>query len=242
MNGSRASVTAGVLLLISLSSCAPRITKPLDPGPSQQVEQATPPSPNDACANIPADQIQQAGTDVDFIWEPKDAFYGFKKYPVVARVHIDSIDNGRSFSPISDRYVFPQTIGKMSVREVYKGDLEPDTQVNYSRVGGTVTYDDYWNSLNQAQREKILQLNRGQKPTDAKYIQAKITDDIDVEVGKEYVAFLQPQTAKDGSLKEYSITGYQYGLREVRGTGDEATVLNNETQTWESLGSYVKLP
>ncbi|MFJ5956956.1 hypothetical protein ACIQC5_13480 [Paenarthrobacter sp. NPDC092416] len=239
MNKSRAHVmAAAVLLLISLPSCAPGSVKPL----GSESSQAAPTSSNDAYANIPANQIQQAGMDVDFMWEPEDPFYGFNEYPVVARVYIESIDSGRSFSPISNQYVFPQTVGRMSIKEVYKGDLKPDVQVNYSRVGGTVTYDDYWNSLNQAQQEKILQLNRGQKPTDAKYIQAKITDDIDIEAGKEYVAFLQLETSKDGSLKEYSINGYQYGLREVRSTGAEATVLNNATQAWESLGSFVKLP
>lgn len=235
-------MTVAVLLLIGLSSCASGTAEPLDPGSSQQTEPAVRTTSNDAYANIPANQIQQAGTDVDFMWEPKDPLYGFNKYPNVARVYIESIDSGRSFSPIFNQYVFPQTVGKMSIREVYKGDLEPDAKVNYSRVGGTVSYDDYWNSLNQAQQEKILQLNQGQKPTNEKYVHAKITGDIDIEVGKEYVAFFELQTANGGSLKEYSIVGFQYGLREVKGTGAEATVLNNETHTWESIGSIVRIP
>ncbi|SDW74817.1 hypothetical protein SAMN04487912_104305 [Arthrobacter sp. cf158] len=235
-------VIAAVLLLGSSSACASGTTEPSTSGSSPQSEQTSSPRSNDAYANIPADQIHLAGTDVDFLWEPKDPFYGFNKYPTVARVYIESIDGGRSFSPISNQYVFPQTIGKMTIREVYKGDVQPGVQVSYSRVGGTVTYDEYWNSLNKAQQEKILRLNGGTKPTDAKFIKAKITDDVDVETGKEYIALLLPQSDQNGLLTEYSVQGYEFGLREVKGDGAEATVLNNKTKEWERLNNFVKLP
>lgn len=74
---------------------------------------------------------------------------------------------------------------KLTVREVYKGDLKPGDRVNYSRVGGTVIFDEYWSSLNQQQRDKILHLNNGQRPTAKKYIQKKVLDDVDIEAGKE---------------------------------------------------------
>ncbi|MDQ4503165.1 hypothetical protein [Sinomonas sp. ASV322] len=196
----------------------------------------------DAYASIPSDQIQHMEADADVLWNAGDPYYGYNKYPIVVRAHIDSIDGGRTFSPISGQYVFPQTIGKMTIREVYKGALKPGDLLDYSRAGGTVTYDEYWNSLNQAQRDKILGLNSGQKPTDKKYVQERFTDDIDIEVGKDYIVFLLPQTSKDGTLHEYSISGYQYGLREAKGSGAETTVLNNETKIWESLSSLVKLP
>ncbi len=235
-------VIAAVLLLGGLSACASGTTDAGGSGPNQSAKQTALQGSNNAYAKIPADQIETVGTDLDFIWEPKDPFYGFNKSPIVARVHIESIDGGRSFSPVANQYVFPQTVGKMTVREVYKGDIETGTQLNYSRVGGTVTYDEYWNSLNKAQQEKILRLNGGSKPTDAKFIKATITDDVDIETDKEYIVLLIPQTVQEGALKEYSITGYQHGLREVKGVGTEATVLNNDTKTWERLDSFVKLP
>ncbi|WP_026539944.1 hypothetical protein [Paenarthrobacter nicotinovorans] len=234
-------VISAVLLLGSLSACSADTATSAVAG-SSKPSQSVPQSSNNAYANIPADQIQMAGTDVDFIWEPKDPLYGFNKYPIVARVHVESIDGGRTFSPIANQYVFPQTVGKMTIREVYKGELKPGVQVNYSRVGGTVAYDEYWKSLNEAQQKKILRLNGGTKPTDAKFIKAKITDDVDVEPGKEYVALLLPQTGKDGALSEYSVQGYQYGLREVKGTGAETTILNNETHEWERFDSFPRLP
>lgn len=105
-----------------------------------------------------------------------------------------------------------------------------------------MTYDDYWNSLNKNSRRRFCETNRGQKPTDSKYVQAKITDDIDIEVGKEYVALLLPQASKDNSHSEYAITGYQFGLREIRGTGSDSTILNNETHAWEGLSTMVEVP
>ncbi len=186
-------VIAAVLLLGGLSACASGTTDAGGSGPNQSAKQTALQDSNNAYANIPADQIETAGTDLDYIWEPKDPFYGFNKFPIVARVHIETIDGGRTFSPpVANQYVFPQTVGKMTVRGVYKGDIETGTQVNYSRVGGTVTYDEYWNSLNKAQQEKILRLNGGSKPTDAKFIKATITDDVDIETDKEYIALLIP--------------------------------------------------
>lgn len=232
----------GATILVGVASCVPGPDSQPDSGASQQVSKSAVNSSTNAYARIPRQQIQQAGTDVDLLWDPKDPLYGFNKYPVVARVYIVSIEGGRTSSPMSEQPVFPQTFGKMTVREVYKGELDPGVQLVYSRVGGTVTYDEYWNSLNKEQQDKILQLNRGQKPTDSKFIQAKITDDIEVEVGKEYVALLLPQVSKDGRKSEYAIAGYQYGLREIRGSGPESTILNNETGAWESLSTMVKTP
>ncbi|MDQ4503167.1 hypothetical protein [Sinomonas sp. ASV322] len=236
-----AMVTA-LLLLVGLSSCASDTTRSADHESSQWVGQAAGSSSHDAYAGIPNGEIENAGGDVDFLWDAKDPYYGYKKYPIVARAHIDSIDGGRTYSPISNQYVFPQTVGRMTIREVYKGSINSGDQLNYSRLGGIVTFDDYWSSLNQSQRDKMLNRNGGQKPTAKKYVHEKFIDDIDIEVGKEYVVFLIPQSAKDGTLSEYSISGFQYGLREAKGTGAVTTVLNNENKTWESLGSFVKLP
>ncbi|MFJ4171208.1 hypothetical protein ACIPY3_17025 [Paenarthrobacter sp. NPDC089714] len=229
-------------ILAGVPSCAPNPDSEQRSGSGQQASESLVHSSADAYAGIPRQQIQHAGTDVDFLWDPKDPLYGFNKYPLVARVQIESIEGGRTSSPMSEQPVFPQTFGKMTIREVYKGELNPGAQLVYSRVGGTVTYDEYWNSLNKEQQDKILQLNGGQKPTDSKYVQAKITDDIDVEVGKEYVALMLPQVSKDGSHSEYAITGYQYGLREVQGSGPESMILNNETGAWESISTMVKAP
>jgi hypothetical protein len=68
----------------------------------------------------------------------------------------------------------------------------------------------------------------------------KSRDDVDLEVNKDYLVFLIPQVSKDGKQHEYLIGGAQFGLREVKGSGDAVTVLNNDTKQWENIGSVVK--
>ncbi|OFI36772.1 hypothetical protein BIU82_11905 [Arthrobacter sp. SW1] len=200
--------------------------------------------PYDAYARIPESDIERlpGGVHDDILWDARNPYYGYDTLPVVARVHIDSIDGGRTFSPISGQYVFPETVGKMTVLEAYKGGLRPGTQANYSRLGGIVAFDEYWKSLNPQQQDKMLHMNGGKMPAHSKYVQEKFMDDIDIEAGKEYLVFLQPQSSKDGTHREYVITGLQFGLREVKGSGDGTLVLNNVTEEWESLGRVVRLP
>lgn len=226
-----------------LAECNPDpVAVPASPNP-------TAPS-NDAYARIPADEIQFSESEADFdgnahddfLWDAHDPYYGFNRVPVVARVYIDTIDGGRIFSPIFDQYVYPQTVGKMTVLEVYKGDLKAGSQVNYARPGGIVTFDEYWDSLSQQQREKHLHFNNGQKPTGPKYMQKKLMDDIDIEAGNDYVVLLWRQSSKDGTFHEYFIDGFKFGLREAKGLGPETIALNNETGEWEPLGSLLKLP
>jgi hypothetical protein len=193
----------------------------------------------DAYANIPRDQIQHIETASDFFWDPRDPYYGFNSVPVVARVHIDSIDGGRTYSPIFDQYTFPQTIGKMTIQTVYKGDLKPGAQLTYNKGGGIVSFDEYWKSLNPQQQDKFTQLNGGQKPTGIQYVKKMYSEDAEITVGKDYIALLLPQQYQDGMAEEYSIQGFHYGFREVQGSGTETTVLNNDTKTWESLESIV---
>jgi hypothetical protein len=188
---------------------------------------------SDAYADISSSDIQRIGSEVDFIWRPET-------YPIVALVHIDSIDGGRTYSPVFEQYVAPHTYGKMTVREAYRGDVKSGQELSYSRLGGIVTYEDYWKSLNKQQQDKILHLNDGKQPAHKKYVKDSSTDDIDIEVGKDYVAFLTPQSSKDGKVQEYVIGGYQLGLREAKGSGADVEALNNDTKRWESIDSVVK--
>lgn len=194
-----------------------------------------------AYAKIPKDQILFIGSDGDSAWNVNDPYFGYNKLPVVALVRIDTIDGGRNYSPVFGQYVYPQTVGKMTVLDVYKGDVVSGQTLNYSRLGGIVSYDDYWSGLNPEQRDKITYLNNGKKPSDKKYVQKKFSEDIDIEVGKKYLVFLLPQDYKDGSGKEYFIDGAQHGLREAKGNGKDITVFNNDTKQWDNINKIVKL-
>jgi hypothetical protein len=128
------------------------------------------------------------------------------------------------------------------VTESYKGTVKPGTQLTYIKMGGTVTFDDWWKSLNPQQQEKWTARNGGTKPASTGYIKKTVEDDVELTVDKEYVALLMPHTSADGSMVEYSFEGFKLGLREVKGTGASATLLNNDTKQWESISTLVKLP
>lgn len=227
-------MAAAVLAIGGISTYAFVSSQPTDSKTAQVATSQTVDSKvNDAYASISPDDIQRAAGDADIQWDPKS-------YQAVALVHIDSIEGGRTYSPTVEQYVLPQTYGKMTVREVYRGDIKAGEQLTYSRLGGTVTYDEYWKSLNKQQQDKILHLNKGKKPSDKKYIEVKTRDDVDVEVNKDYLVYLIPQTSKDGKQHEYLIGGAQFGLREAKGIGDAVTVLNNDTKEWEGVNSVVK--
>ncbi|MDQ0732428.1 hypothetical protein [Arthrobacter sp. B1I2] len=236
---------SGVAVALAVSGAAIALQQPATDKSSVACCAAAEP-PNNAAANshdayatIPSDEIQQTETASDFIWDLKDPYYGFNTVPVVARVHIDSIDGGRTYSPIFDQYTFPQTIGKMTIQTVYKGDVKPGAQLTYNKGGGIVSFDEYWKSLNPQQQDKFTNLNGGQKPTGIEYVKKMYSEDAEIKVGKDYIALLLPQQYRDGTAEEYSIQGFQYGFREVRGSGTGTTVLNNVTKEWEGLGSIV---
>lgn len=234
-------VAAVALLITGTLSYVLNVPKSTDEQ-SEQTASKTDSSTNDAYASIPTGDIQFIGSEVDVVWDLNDPYYFYNEVPVVALVHIDSIDGGRNYSPIFEQYVSPQTIGKMTVLEVYKGDVKSGQNLKYSRLGGIVTAEDYMKGLSKAESDKINHLNNGKKAEG--YIKTKVFDDIDIAVDKEYVVFLRPQSSKDGKVKEYFMEGMQYGLREAKGYVDgsdaKMSVLNNETGTWESPGSLLK--
>lgn len=186
----------------------------------------------DAYAGINSDDIENLG----LLWE-----VGFdqEQIPIAALVHVDSIDGGRNYSPIFERYIVSETYGKMTILEVYKGDVQTGQELQYSRTGGIITRQEYLNALNAPGSEETYL--HGRRPAEKKYIKEYIVDDIDVEVGKNYLAFMIPESSKDGKYHEYRITGVNFGFREVRGSGGEATIFNRVTGKWESLSSVVKL-
>ena len=186
-----------------------------------------------AYASIATSDIQNVGSEVDFVWNPDE-------YPIVALVYVNSIDGGRTYSPVFEQYVAPHTYGKMTVRETYRGGVKAGQELSYSRLGGTVSYEDYWKSLNKQQQDKILYLNGGKQPAHKAYVKDKSVDDIDLETGKEYVVFLTPQSSKNGAVQEYVIGGYELGLREAKRSDTELTVLNNKTKHWDKIDDVVK--
>jgi len=199
---------------------------------------------HNAYASIAPEDIQEMISNGDFDWDLNDPHFFYKKYPIVALVCIDSIDGGRSYSPIFEEYIYAHTYGSMSVKEVYKGGLKTGQTLRYSRLGGIITYEDYYKSMNKEQQEKHDYYMKGQKP-ERQYIGMKFENDIDIEVGKTYIVFMEKITSKDGKYEEYVIGGLQHGLREVGGYNNNSdsavTILNNETGKREELSKVVPI-
>lgn len=233
---------ATVALLVGIAVyvyIAPKTTKDKTSQTTVQNENERLGGKDDAYAAIQDSDIQHVKSEGDVSWDLKDPYYFFKTSSIAALVRVDSIDGGRNFNPVSDQYVYPETIGKMTVLEVYKGDIKAEQQLTYVRMGATLAYDEYLKGLSKAEVSKINYLNKNKEHK--KYIKIQFADDIDIEVGKSYVVFLDPRVHKTEGQVEYVMNGMQYGLRELKGSGHEATALNNETKEWESISSFVRL-
>lgn len=93
-------------------------------------------------------------TEIDTDISNPNIMYEMCEY--LALVRIDSIDGGSNVSLNTGDYVYPYTYGKMTVLQVYKGEIEFGLQLDYIRMGGIVSFEEYLNGLLPNQREKIL--------------------------------------------------------------------------------------
>ena len=143
---------------------------------------------------------------------------------------------------ITGEYVYPYTYGTIFIDKVYKGDIEEESTLNYIRSGGIISYQDWYDSLSQAKKDKHDYLSKGVNP---KYVKSMFNDDIDIEPGKTYLMYMEDANSR--SNNEYMIAAWQAGLREVSGlesmTSDgysSLKVLNNYTDKYESLDDVLK--
>lgn len=220
------------------------LTQSADGGANQQInttQKPDEPELYDTYAHIDPDDIEYGGGILELAWNGADPMYGYNHTDATAVVRVITIDGGSGFNPVSETYGIGATYGKMQVKRVFKGELKPNITVNYSRIGGIVPWDDYWKSKNDEQRENLLLVNGGQMPPHKSFHKYAIMDDIDIEVGKTYLVNLALHYVKADNSPLYGIVGLQYGLREVRGSGNSAEILNNGTGKWEPLASSVPL-
>lgn len=161
----------------------------------------------------------------------------------IALVRIDSLDGAMNYAEVTNSEVTITSFGKMTILKNLKGDLGSGVVKTFYRPGGTMNFDEYCQHANQAHCGKIQSLN-----TERKAISMSVAGDIELEVGKTYLAYLM----KDEILRDtegYTFVGFQGGLREIQtaSTGysvnsnpSEVKVLNNFTGEWENLSNVVK--
>jgi len=163
---------------------------------------------------------------------------------IIALVTVVSID-GASM----DYSTFGMTYGRMLVDYVIVGNINTDDLIEYLKPGGYVTvadYDAHDIPASVAKRDYLRQQSGIVIDKENTYINLKVEDDIEIEAGKTYLAYLHYRE-KDG---KYEIVGLRNGLREVNVSKvssvtiqkysiDELKIKNNVTGEWESLNTYI---
>ena len=153
----------------------------------------------------------------------------------IAIIKIDSIDGGSNVNrktgePVVDIYAY----GKAKVLVRIKGAL--NSNILYTRPGGSMPYDEW--ILNETDGWKIDELVKGKdnKSTMKIIVNSNIIEDIKIETGKTYLAYMV-HSDEFNYDNEYVIIGYQYGLREYK----DGKVKNNTTGEWEELSKIVDI-
>ena len=194
--------------------------------------------------NRPKGKTQGVTSAADIADDPSDPEVMAPRATDIALVYINSIDGCDNQDETTGEYVYPYTYGKLTVLQVFKGPLTDGSQISFSRMGGTVTVDAYAAGMYENEREKFLaHIN-----PDLEYITQRFEDDIDIEVGKTYLAYMfNPEEGNVPRENEYALFGWQGGIREAADSpsvlSEESTseirVLNNYTGEWETLSNIL---
>ena len=154
----------------------------------------------------------------------------------VALITVESIEGAsREYSSST------MTYGKVIVNNVILGDIKLGDEIEYLKPGGYITvaeYDKY---------EDGAEITEEQTGEETQYYNALLNGDIEIEVGKTYLAYLRYDNNED----KYEIIGLGNGLREINIPKenvvtskeydlDELKILNNTTNEWESLKEYIE--
>ena len=158
---------------------------------------------------------------------------------------IDSIDGGNNYSEISGGYVFPYTYGRITILESYKGNFPIGESVEFYRLGGTISVDQYRAGLSEGELEKLSSLGDDNILDKSEWVKRTISGDVEIEEGKTYLMYINPENAYYGKPNTYAIVGQQGGLREVQNANNtrsasDLKVLNNFTNSWEALSSIIE--
>lgn len=143
------------------------------------------------------------------------------------------------------------TYGKLLINNIIVGNLSQGQVVEYEKPGGYIDVETYSKSRPIASQEKMKYLRKKaglSENMSNEYINILAENDIELEEGKAYLAYLTYNEYD----KAYEIIGLGNGLREVdipqESTNVKSTevntnlvkIKNNETGKWENLNIYVK--
>ena len=196
--------------------------------------------PYDAYAEIKSKEVMDIPNSAEIDGDPSDTIDIYERFPAVALVSIESIDGGDNINQTTNEYTYLFTYGKMKILAVYKGDLQVNATIGYTRMGGIIPFDQYYASLYPEQQSKI---DRNMKDDKPEYVEKMFEDDIQIEAGKAYLVYLAPDNDYEiDGLPVYSIGGWEGGLREIQGNPKAKTgvkVYNNYTGELDTLNEIL---
>ncbi len=179
----------------------------------------------------PGDVIMEISAEYDSIYDNANVEQLEDRSELIIVGTIESIDGAINYNEALQTYTMISTIGKIKVDEIIKNDnsISQNDVINFIRAGGTISVAQYEKSLapRQIVRQGLDKLTQDEKKNT--FVKMSYEDDIEIEVGKKYLMYLN----YDKSMKCYRIIGMQYGLLEYNDATNQ--VKNNETQSWETM-------
>lgn len=183
---------------------------------------------------------------VTYSLENKEALAKHAEHIIIAK--IDEVEK-QYFDKELNKTI---TIGKLTVRHVYKGNLENGKQIEFMRDGGIIKLSEFEDSLDKIDAATLDGLTKNQRIEKYglhKYSQeekenilifdGKI-DDIPVEKNKTYLIYMN----HNEELNKYEFKYSGYGLREVEQTGltmdyQKIRVKDNKTGKYEYIRTEI---
>ena len=197
----------------------------------------------DAYASIDSKQIHEFGSILCLSVDISDPKVMDEICTSIVIATVKSIDGGSVINEVTQNSTRPITYGKLVIDKVIKGSLAQNDEILYTRLGGIVSYEDYFNSLKPTQQNNKYAQVKDHLP----YIKYIPNTNNDIEVGKTYLIYLTNPEENVSKIGAYGITGMEGGLREVKSIDSEQSVrlapieliqvYNNLTHMWEDLDS-----
>jgi len=170
-----------------------------------------------------------------------------KKSENIVIVRIISLDS----SSAEYDQVVGNTFGKLIINNVIKGELKEGQVVDYAATGGYLTineWEKYQSDTANEKRDYIRKQNGIVVDKETSYIHLQFENNIDVEEGKTYLAYINFNDKMD----KYEIVGFERGLMEISIEQEENTIsaidmkLNelklkdNNSGKYELLNDYIE--
>lgn len=165
----------------------------------------------------------------------------------IAIVRVISLDS----SSAQYDHVVGNTYGKLMINTVIKGSLEEQQVIDYAALGGYLTiaeWEQYQPAAANEKRDFLRQQNGTTSNKNETYIHLQFKNNIDIEEGKTYIAYLN----YNNQMGKYEIVGFADGLMELSIEKEDnnisllnidtnqVKIKNNYTSEYENLESYIE--